>query len=509
MMAGRMRKAIMADSPPTIERAPDEVAADYAGRMMEDGKVLDRFIEAHKENRTLMEKVRDAIRAIVRKLTGAEKKQAQTAEGKLTAALEAAAKQAESLETNKNAAQTDGEARFSLRNAGGKTVVWIENSSLSNKDLNDHKAVAAFIAQHIGEVYTIIESGQKVYIGKELPGEYTQSKYTSYLRKTDRAAARAKNKAVDGLGELIETATNRRWEKTRHTQSKDAKYGMYRYDSTFAFPTKDGSGAVQRVRAYDVELLIRNASDGKKYLYDIVNIKENTSAQIDLLAREAGSAAHQTATGGSVSATSVSQSGKNVNGRFSLKSPVEETWIRQAKTLQAGVDGDTMGATKHSLKEDGKNGRQEIEQAVQRGMGQDYSGGAQADGRVGQEDGGDGYVLSVRGMPQGQRPVHPWAEGGLTIPEPGSVAESEAHVVQDEYNLPVFVVKSDTFNQNHATAPAFSAEGQVFLRKDLPAEGWSGQRERNPKENATCRNKSHFLLVRPKGLEPPTFRTGI
>ena len=26
-------------------------------------------------------------------------------------------------------------------------------------------------------------------------------------------------------------------------------------------------------------------------------------------------------------------------------------------------------------------------------------------------------------------------------------------------------------------------------------EGWSDQRERNPKENATCRNKSHFLLA--------------
>ena len=62
----------------------------------------------------MLEKVRDAIQAIVRKLTGAEKKQAQTAEGKLTAALEAAAKQAENLETNKNAAQTDGEARFSI-----------------------------------------------------------------------------------------------------------------------------------------------------------------------------------------------------------------------------------------------------------------------------------------------------------------------------------------------------------------------------------------------------------
>ena len=33
-------------------------------------------------------------------------------------------------------------------------------------------------------------------------------------------------------------------------------------------------------------------------------------------------------------------------------------------------------------------------------------------------------------------------------------------------------------------------------------EGWSDQRERNPKENATCRNKSHFLLERLMGVEP-------
>lgn len=136
-------------------------------------------------------------------------------------------------------------------------------------------AVAVCIAQHIGEVYTIIESGHKVYIGNELPREYTQSKYISYLRKADRSGARAKNKAADGLGELIETATNRRWEPTKHNRSKDAAYGMYCYDSTVAFPVKDSKGMVQRVRAYDVELLIRNASDGKKYLYDIVDVKKH------------------------------------------------------------------------------------------------------------------------------------------------------------------------------------------------------------------------------------------
>ena len=79
----------------TYEAALDEAAANYAGRMIEDGQVLDDFIQKHRQDRTLLEKILDAIRTLVRKLTGAEKKAAQTAEGKLSAALEAAERQVE------------------------------------------------------------------------------------------------------------------------------------------------------------------------------------------------------------------------------------------------------------------------------------------------------------------------------------------------------------------------------------------------------------------------------
>ncbi len=57
------------------------------------------MVQWHRDDRTLLEKVRDAIRALLARLTGAERKQARTAEGKLTAALEAAARQAESLQS--------------------------------------------------------------------------------------------------------------------------------------------------------------------------------------------------------------------------------------------------------------------------------------------------------------------------------------------------------------------------------------------------------------------------
>ena len=82
----------------TWEGAMDEVAADKAGQLMDGGAVLDEFIREHRENRPLLEKLRDAIRSFLAKLTGREKKKAQTAQGKLTAALEAAAKEAKTLQ---------------------------------------------------------------------------------------------------------------------------------------------------------------------------------------------------------------------------------------------------------------------------------------------------------------------------------------------------------------------------------------------------------------------------
>lgn len=159
--------------------------------------------------------------------------------------------------------------------ADGARYVLVENQ-MTKAQLSNYQTVADYIADHIGEAYTILESGQKVYIGKDLPNEYTQSQYTKRILQTSKLTA--KNKAVSNLGEMIEIASNRRWEKTRHKENKDAPYGMYRYDTTFAFPVQGGA----RYKAFDAELVIRNASDGKKYLYDIVSIKENTGLALDL-----------------------------------------------------------------------------------------------------------------------------------------------------------------------------------------------------------------------------------
>lgn len=89
------------------DEALDEAAANYAGEMIANTDVLNEFIRRHSEDRTLLEKLRDAIREIVGKLTGKAKQQAQTAEGLLQQAFEAAA------QNGKNAT-TEGGVRYSI-----------------------------------------------------------------------------------------------------------------------------------------------------------------------------------------------------------------------------------------------------------------------------------------------------------------------------------------------------------------------------------------------------------
>ena len=98
----------------TYEEAMNEVANDQAGLLMDGGEVLDRFIEQHRSDRTLLQKMRDAIRSFIDKVTGKERKRLETAEGKLEAALKAAAREAKALQ-DKAGRDTMGAGKYSLK----------------------------------------------------------------------------------------------------------------------------------------------------------------------------------------------------------------------------------------------------------------------------------------------------------------------------------------------------------------------------------------------------------
>jgi len=143
----------------------------------------------------------------------------------------------------------------------GNKIVLIQDVIFKGKRSLEWADVEAYLKQFVGEVYTVEKTADLVYIGKDLPDEYTHSNYT----------------VIQGLPEIIEIATHKahkdNW-KEKH--SKDAKYGWYKYTSRFALPVFDSSGEIERYNIFQVVMIVRHAEDGKMYLYDMMDIKKET-----------------------------------------------------------------------------------------------------------------------------------------------------------------------------------------------------------------------------------------
>jgi hypothetical protein len=58
--------------------------------------------------------------------------------------------------------------------------------------------------------------------------------------------------------------------------NKNAKFGWYRYDVRFALPVYEENTLV-RYNIFHARILINHAENGRKYLYDILAIKKETS----------------------------------------------------------------------------------------------------------------------------------------------------------------------------------------------------------------------------------------
>lgn len=326
--------------------AYEEVVADSCETMLADGRAVEKLARLKAQDKNLWEKIRDFIRELAAKIRAVyEGLSPDSPEGRYVAQMKDAADRLQNMFTEaladageayrtaeKGSVAGDRAAKFQTRYADGERIVWIEDNVLreNTNKLPTHQYIANYIAEHIGEVYTILESGQKVYIGKDLPSEYTQSKYTKQILRSRPGVLKIKHRSVVGIGEMIEIATNRRWEKTRHPESKDAKFGMYRYDTKVGFPVKDRNGDTTGANVYTAELIVRNASDGKKYLYDIVNIKKDI-VKSDWLTQRTTRAAEKTAARrDNAFDNSIRNKSKNVKENSENKESAKKYSIREA-----------------------------------------------------------------------------------------------------------------------------------------------------------------------------------
>jgi lipopolysaccharide export LptBFGC system permease protein LptF len=162
-----------------------------------------------------------------------------------------------------------------ITDLNGNKIAVINDIVFKGKRNVDWSDVEQYLRQYVGEFYQIADTKDVVYIGSDLPDEYANSNYTHRLKG---ASAKAKANAAQGLPEMIEIASGKQFEENRKEKhNKDAQYGWYRYESRFALPVFSEEGEVERYNVFHVLMLMRHAKDEKIYLYDIMEIKKETS----------------------------------------------------------------------------------------------------------------------------------------------------------------------------------------------------------------------------------------
>ena len=341
----------------SMEDAAEEVIADSCEMMLENTQVPQMMA---KENPGLFAQIREWLTEFVAKLRKAfEGAQARSAEAQtmmqyaeelqqmwdnaLAGAAQNVRNNAQGKADNGTSAANNGtlsgRGKASIRELDGERVAWIDEDITRSKpkDVSMEKYVKQYIENMISQngtyLGTLPDSGMRVFAEMQgrtpksrygLADEYVRSSYTRWIKDNSKNKFKAKMKAAGVLDDLVSIATDRTWEKTKHTQNKDAQYGVYNYNSTFAFPVYDSKGELSNVRAYDCQMVILNASDGKKYLYDVIRIKENTTKANDFLLAERQRVANEATRQGDVSGNSISRSEENDNTKFSQRERDED-----------------------------------------------------------------------------------------------------------------------------------------------------------------------------------------
>lgn len=321
----------------TAEGALDEAAADYAGRLLEDGKLLDEFIERNRADKTFLEKVLDAIKSLIGRLTGSEKAQAETAAGKLSAALDAA------RTANENAAlHQDGGERFALKGVREDGIEVYETSP---------EVLALTQKEKMNQFLTLMENE---YAGRTarftMDGDVLYAKFESDdIRKniygdgrSDRAGWKAKiNTGADGgIFDLVENATHK-GSGAEVGKPTAAHKGVTGWEYFVKTVQVDG-------QVFDLLANIRKKPEGE-YVYSIqLRANKNYQAAPASFSADGLTVSKQGLPDNDI----VSQNGGDVNGKFSLKED-DQTQSRQFKQWFGDWQNDPEHASK-VVDEDGK-----------------------------------------------------------------------------------------------------------------------------------------------------------
>ena len=258
----------------------DEMAADFTEVLLTDADLFGQFA---RENRTVAERLLDALRAFIEKIratfTGrARDAAAQEATGKTLSELEMIAEQwqgvyraaAAAYEQNANTAaqEGDGAVRYKiLKDVNGNKFVDVTEDIF---DPTNGESVARTIQKILSERFGNIVNvnGQQFQVNKTTNDEFRRSESAVALMRSDPVAYNDKLKTVANADEIIRAAKNWIGEERNHNRKDDiVEFGrgnvMYRVGDN----------------GYVADVLVGIRANGAAVLYDLVNIYETNIAE--------------------------------------------------------------------------------------------------------------------------------------------------------------------------------------------------------------------------------------
>ena len=320
----------------TRDEVMDELAADFAGDMLDDA---DLFAKFSKENRTAAQKLLDSLKEFLAKVRGLftgkyRDMAAQEAYGKDFAELEDIAKQWQAAfdaaerqaEKTKTAAGEGDGVRYSLKNTTDKNVVSIKQQiANAAQELN---AADPVVRKTVFNIFSSMNIKQK--------RAWAEAEALKYGNRVDRqgygsieVSRKDVNSALNYLqsdGEIaaftaLPHVLKRGKEIYREADHKGRGYSTV----TFAGPveingTRGNMAVVVRETSknhYDMHRIVM--PDGSAFTF-----AEKTNAETGPTAATSSKEALTQPTA-STSKTSIPADGENVKSQFSLKAPVEET----------------------------------------------------------------------------------------------------------------------------------------------------------------------------------------
>lgn len=313
------------------EEAMDEIAADFAGKMLDDEAAIQRMV---RENRTLAEKVRDIIRNMVqqvKEVIGKADPTLERAQKLWDDAFKAAEKQVSQIQEQKNTASESGMGRYSIKyDENNQPFVVVDEDILDGVPKNQWvKAVKNNLREKFPEGVTV--GNNIIHINQQSRREMTFSKYMQQLLRQNPQIYADKFRATNNADEILKASRNYVNEALLHPR-KDAIIDFARGEVMLRIGNNE----------YSAQVIIGNRENGSLMLYDIINLSpiniQQSTKKVD--ADYTTKPQKETGSRQSVSTTtSISNSSENVNGKFSLKDPSPEA---RAEKLEPNMIQDIL-----------------------------------------------------------------------------------------------------------------------------------------------------------------------